>query len=255
MDSTKRFGSRVSYYTKFRPRYPEAVYDFMRSQLGLNANSTIADVGSGTGISAEPFLKMGCKVFCIEPNAEMRTAAETALSVYPNFASINGRAEETGLSKQSIDFVVAGQAFHWFDPVAARTEFLRILKPGGWIVLLWNDRRPGSSFANAYENLLKMHAVDYDVVDHRRITNDMIAEFFGTRDFGFRMFDNRQILDLESLKGRVMSCSYMPEPDSPGFDKMTTALSDLFQRFQENGTITMEYNTLLYYGIPSTQRR
>ena len=251
MDSTKRFGGRVSYYTKYRPRYPGDVFEFMRSDLGLNANSTIADVGSGTGLSAEPFLKMGCKVFCVEPNSEMRTAAETVLSIYSKFVSVDGTAEQTGLSERSVDFVVAGQAFHWFDRVAARTEFRRILKPRGWIVLLWNDRRQDTSFANAYENLLKMHSVDYEVVDHRRITNDMLAEFFGNHDFGFRMFSNRQVLDLESLKGRVMSCSYMPELDSPGFEKMTKALSDLFQRFQENGTVTMEYNTLLYYGKSS----
>jgi SAM-dependent methyltransferase len=248
MDSTKRFGSRVAYYTKYRPRYPKEAFDFLQKELGLHRGSLIADIGSGTGLSAEPFLQLGCTVYGVEPNAGMRTAAEEFLSRFSNFISTDGTAETTSLPQAAVDFIVSGQAFHWFDRKKCKKEFRRILRPDGWIVLLWNDRRQDTSFANAYEKVLKTHAIDYEVVDHRRITSDVLAEFFGRQDFGFRLFENEQVFDLESLKGRVMSCSYMPTPESAGIAGMMEALTELFERFQQNGAVTMQYNTLLYYG-------
>ena len=248
MDPTKRFSKRVENYIKYRPKYPLAVLEFLRNELGLKASSIIADVGSGTGISCEMFLNNGNTVFGIEPNTEMREASEKNLAGFPNFVSKEGKAEATTLPDQSIDFLIAGQAFHWFDREQSRKEFLRILKPNGWVVLLWNDRKQDTSFSNAYENLLKTFAIDYEMVDHRLITEDAFQQFFGDTHYGFKMFDNEQIFDLEGLKGRVMSCSYMPMPDHPHFNEMMAALEKLFDRFQHSGLITMNYQTLMYYG-------
>jgi SAM-dependent methyltransferase len=248
MDPTKRFSKRVENYIKYRPKYPPAVLEFLRNELGLRASSIIADVGSGTGISCEMFLNNGNTVFGIEPNVEMKEAAEKNLTSFSNFISVSGKAESTTLQDQSVDFVVAGQAFHWFDREQSRKEFLRILKTGGWAVLLWNDRKQDTSFSNAYENLLKAFAIDYEVVDHRLITEDAFRQFFGGSHYGFKMFDNEQIFDLEGLKGRVLSCSYMPMPDHPQFNEMMAALEKLFERFQQSGLITMNYQTLMYSG-------
>jgi SAM-dependent methyltransferase len=247
-DSTKRFGNRVEYYIKYRPGYPEQVLEFLQQNLNLKPVAVIADIGSGTGISSELFLKAGHTVYGVEPNAEMRKAAETHLSGYSNFKSTDGKAEATGLPACSMDWIVAGQAFHWFDRELSKKEFIRIQKPSGWVLLLWNDRRQDTSFANSYESLLKTYAIDYHEIDHRLITPDVLAGFFTGNQFGFKMFDNVQVFDFESLKGRVLSCSYMPMPNQPGFDEMIQALSDLFGRFQENGTVRMAYNTLVYYG-------
>jgi SAM-dependent methyltransferase len=247
-DATERFGGRVEYYIKYRPGYPEEVLQFLQQELKLEPGAVIADIGSGTGISSELFLKTRHKVFGVEPNAEMRKAAETHLSRYPNFISIDGKAEVTGLPECSIDLIIAGQAFHWFDRELSKKEFIRILKPSGWVVLLWNDRRQDTSFENSYENVLKTYAIDYHVIDHRLITPETLARFFNSNQCGFKMFDNVQIFDFESLQGRVMSCSYMPMPHQPGFAEMIRALAELFDRFQENGAVTMGYNTLVYYG-------
>jgi SAM-dependent methyltransferase len=248
MDSTKRFSKRVESYIKYRPKYPPEVLEFLKTELGFTISSVIADIGSGTGISCEMFLNNGNSVFGIEPNAEMREAAEKGLRSFSNFVSIDGKAEATTLQNHSIDFVVAGQAFHWFDREQSRKEFLRILKPNGWVVLLWNDRKQDTSFSNAYENLLKTFAIDYEVVDHRLLTEDAFRQFFGGSHYGVKMFDNEQIFDLEGLKGRVLSCSYMPMPDHPHFDEMMAALEKLFERFQQNDAVTMNYQTLMYYG-------
>ncbi|MEM9156808.1 MAG: methyltransferase domain-containing protein, partial [Cyanobacteria bacterium P01_F01_bin.33] len=82
-DSTRRFSDRVKHYVRYRPTYPAGVLDILRDSTGLAPVDAIADIGSGTGISAELFLKNGNTVFGVEPNAAMRQAAETVLQPYP----------------------------------------------------------------------------------------------------------------------------------------------------------------------------
>src|SRR5208282_2924056 len=118
---------------RYRPGYPPALLDLLREECGLHSDHVVGDIGSGTGFLSELFLKNGNRVYGVEPNAEMRAGGEEYLSSYANFTSVDGSAEATTLPASSVDFVAAGQAFHWFDPQAARREFLRILKPGGWV--------------------------------------------------------------------------------------------------------------------------
>ena len=247
-DATSRFGNRVEQYIRYRPGYPQAVLDFLKRDLKLSPSHVIADIGSGTGISSELFLRNGNLVYGVEPNEQMRHAAENLLAKYANFSSVDGKAESTGLLDDSIHFIIAGQAFHWFNRDLCHTEWRRVLHPEGWVILLWNDRKQDTSFANAYEKLLRRYAVDYDVVDHRQITPEVLKGFFQKEDFGICIFDNEQVFDLEGLQGRVLSCSYMPPPGHPSFQPMIEALTALFKQFEQNGTITMGYNTLLYYG-------
>jgi len=114
-DATQRFTNRVENYTRYRPHYPAQILDSLKVDCGLTAQSIIADVGSGTGFLAELFLAQGNRVFGVEPNREMREAGERLLRAYPKFNSIGTTAEATALPDSSIDFVTAGQAFHWFD--------------------------------------------------------------------------------------------------------------------------------------------
>jgi ubiquinone/menaquinone biosynthesis C-methylase UbiE len=88
----------------------------------------VADVGPGTGIFTRLLLETGARVIGIEPNGPMRAAAERRILGEPRFESKNGRAEATGLADASVDLVTAAQAFHWFEPSAARAEFVRILR-------------------------------------------------------------------------------------------------------------------------------
>ena len=151
MKVTERFSNRVENYVKYRPNYPKKIISFLEKEIGLSSSSIIADIGSGTGISSEMFLKNGNIVYGVEPNKEMREAAERLLAEHPNFKSINGTAEDTTLAANSIDILSAGQAFHWFDVIKTEIEFKRILKNGGWVVLVWNERETNSSlFLKAY---------------------------------------------------------------------------------------------------------
>jgi len=206
-------------------------------------------VGSGTGILTEMFLKNGNRVFGVEPNREMREMGERLLKKYPAFTSANGTAEATTLANASIDFVTAGQAFHWFNREQARKEFARILKEDGWVVLVWNKRLDDASpFARAYEQLLQKYGTDYAVVDHRRVDQEAIAAFFAPRSFTSREFQNRQACDFASLKGRLLSSSYTPEPGQATYQPMLNELQAIFDQHQAKGKVDFDYTTLMYFG-------
>ena len=250
MDPTKRFSSRVEKYVRFRPRYPQEVIDYLATQCGLTSSSVVADIGSGTGISSEPFLAHGNIVHGVEPNGDMRAAAEELLAEYDNFVSHNGNAEETGLADESIDFVVAGQAFHWFNIEAARTEFVRLLRPDGIVVLVWNSRDTGAKpFMAAYEKLLGDLANDYALVNEHKASDDATIErFYAPHGFEKVVFNNDHFYDLETLQGRALSSSYSPLPEQPNYEPFLARLGTIFDEHQQNGTVCFGYTTRLYWG-------
>jgi SAM-dependent methyltransferase len=141
LKTAERFSTRVEDYISYRPGYPPEIIDELSKQCGLTPDSIIADIGSGTGKSSDPFVRNGNLVFGVEPNPGMRKAAEQIFQQFPRFKSVEGNAETTTLPDGSVDFVVAAQAFHWFDQAAFRLEAKRILKPEGWVVLFWNGRK------------------------------------------------------------------------------------------------------------------
>ncbi len=246
-DVTQRFSSRVENYIKYRPGYPKEVIETLKTECGLTTDSVIADIGYGTGILAEMFLQNGNPVYGVEPNREMREAGERLLKGYANFRSVAAKAEATMLDDDSVDFITAGQSFHWFDRAAAKVEFERILKSGGWIVLIWNERLVTTPFLVEYEQLIKSFSIDYEKVDHRRIDPDIMRDFLGTDQFRLERFRNVQVFDYEGLKGRLVSSSYSPEPGHPNYELMIDSLQQLFQTYQDNGKVLVEYQTMTYF--------
>lgn len=248
-NSTERFSSRVENYVKYRPGYPQEIIELFKEECGLTQASVIADVGSGTGILSEMFLKNGNMVYAVEPNRLMRQAGERLLQQYPNFKSIEGAAEATTLADGSVDFVTAGQAFHWFDREKARREFLRILKPAGWTALIWNERRTDTTpFLMAYERMLIEYGTDYQIVNHANLDDETIALFFAPSDFRLRTFETRQVFDFERLKGRLLSSSYTPEEGHPNYSRMLSELERIFHEYEASGEVAFEYDTKIYYG-------
>lgn len=247
--NVERFSTRVENYVRYRPGYPPAVLDLLRRECGLSPASVVADVGSGTGILAELFLKHGNRVYGVEPNREMREAGERLLRAYANFVSVDGRAEATTLEASSVDLVTAGQAMHWFDTVGARREFARVLRPGGWVIVVWNERRTeGTPFLEDYERLLLTYGTDYREVSHKYAEDSLIEPFFGAGRARLSTFENRQVFDFDGLKGRLLSASYVPEPGHPNFPLMLHELADLFDKHQAAGRVSVEYETKVYYG-------
>lgn len=246
-DSTKRFSSRVDNYVRYRPGYPPEIVDLLRVECGLTKTSAVADIGSGTGKLSELLLKAGCLVWGVEPNQEMREAGERIN--LPNFTSVDGTAEATTLAVRSADIITVAQAFHWFDHAKCRPEFVRILKPGGWLVIIWNDRRSDTTpFLVAYENLMQEFGTDYKEVNHRRTDKpELIRSFYGSEP-RFKNFYYVQQFDFEGLKGRVLSSSYAPEAGHPKHEPMLAALRRIFEAHQQGGRVAFEYDTHVYYG-------
>jgi SAM-dependent methyltransferase len=248
-DAKQRFSNRVADYVRYRPGYPPALLDLLREDCGLRPGHVIADIGSGTGFLSELFLKNGNRVYGIEPNEAMRRAGEEYLASYDGFSSIEGSAESTTLDDSSVDFVTAGQAFHWFEPNASRREFARILKPNGWVVVLWNERLTDATpFLREYEDLLRKFGTDYSRVNESYPREEQMRDFFQHNPYRQESLPNFQVFDFEGLAGRVRSSSYMPAADHPSFAPMMAELESVFRAHQQDGSVRIEYLTRLYFG-------
>jgi len=246
MIPAERFSNRVADYVGGRPGYPDEAFVWLRETFDLARDGSVADVGAGTGISAEVLLRHGFAVVAVEPNDAMRGAAIARLGGNPRFRAVSGSAEATTLPPSSVDVVVAAQAFHWFDRAAYRAECARILKTSGVAALFWNVRRvEGSPFASDYEALLREFGTDYLTVRHENVTEEQLAAFFGGR-FERQTFKNVQILDDDGLRARLLSSSYVPAAGHPRYEPMLAALGALFARHRRDGKVAMEYELRAY---------
>jgi ubiquinone/menaquinone biosynthesis C-methylase UbiE len=249
LQPAKRFSDRVSNYAKFRPSYPEEIIGFLEQNIGLQKEWTIADIGSGTGIFSELLLRNGYKVWGVEPNKEMREEAEKNLAGYEKFSSINGKAEQTFLTGNSIDLITVAQAFHWMARDATKEEFRRILKPEGFIMLLWNIRLTRTAFLKALEELKIKFGTDYKA--GRMTKQKDLAAFFDPMPLTQKDFYQVQILNYEGLRGQLLSSSYVPM-EGEKHEQMLLKLKDLFDKYNEDGFVKIEYETKVYVNAPDT---
>jgi|tagenome__1003787_1003787.scaffolds.fasta_scaffold20989466_9 ubiquinone/menaquinone biosynthesis C-methylase UbiE len=247
-NSTSRFSDRVDNYVRYRPGYPAEALSALRTECGLRSDHLVADIASGTGIWTRLLLENGNRVLGVEPNPDMRIAGERLLREFPNFTSISGTAEATTLRDQSVDFVTAAQAAHWFDRARSRREFARILKAGGWLVLLWNERRVDTTpFLREYEQLLLNFGTDYEDVRHER-TTDAVNKFFDPEPYQDRKFAMRQEFEYTGLEGRLLSSSYVPGPGHPKHELMLAELRRIFDRHASGGRVSFDYTTRVHFG-------
>ena len=247
-NATSRFSGRVENYIRYRPGYPPEALQVLQNECGLAPNHVVADIASGTGIWTRMLLENGNPVSGVEPNTEMRQASERLLASFPKFTSRAGTAEETTLADASIGFVTAAQAAHWFDRERSRREFARILKPEGWLVLLWNERLTDSTpFLREYEQLLLTYGTDYEDVLHEK-TTDSVNDFFDPMPFQARVFEMRQEFEYAGIEGRLLSSSYAPGPEHPNYAPMLRDLRRIFDAHAVAGRATFDYKTRVYFG-------
>jgi SAM-dependent methyltransferase len=251
-DPTTRFTKRADNYERYRPGYPNWIVDLARERLDLAAHAPVADVGSGTGLSSQPFLDAGHPVYAIEPNEAMRRRAEAKFAAHPLFHSLESRAEATGLGTGSVALWLSGQAFHWFEVDAARTEALRILDQRPRALLVWNERpdTPGG-FAAEYDALVREFAIDYSSVGHQNVTDETLDRFFAGRAWTATRRDNSQTMDWDGLKGRILSASYFPSEDTTRGQEGLSALRNIFDRFAVDGWLDFPLETACYHGYLS----
>jgi SAM-dependent methyltransferase len=219
-----RFSNLTGAYVAARPSYPIEAIDAIVAGLGDPASLVVADLGAGTGISSRLIASCGPRVLAIEPNAKMRAAAEPD----PRVDWIDGTAEATTLAPASVDAVVAFQAWHWVDHPAGVVEARRILRPGGCMAAVYNERDESDPFTAAYGDIVRRFALE--------ATEEMRAnalEAFAaidpprTQRFAFR---NHQDLDRAGVHQRATSSSYLPQ-SGPACDAMHAAIDELLDRF------------------------
>lgn len=249
MNSKTRFSNRVENYIKYRPSYPDSAINYIYESIGLGKNEIVADIGSGTGIFSRFLLRNGNTVYAVEPNKEMREAAERELSHNKNFISIQGSAEETMLEDNSIDTITSAQAFHWFNREKAKSEFKRILKPVHKVILIWNNRLTNADdFSIKYEELLKTYANDYQEVRHENIGGKELNYFFYDGKYSEKSFPNHQFFDYNGLLGRLLSSSYAPLPGEINYHQCITSLKNIYSKYNQGGFVKFNYDTVLYWG-------
>ena len=250
-DTFSQYSRTVGYYSRYRPRYPQALIEWLTAAGALSPAQVIADIGSGTGQMTELLLKHGNPVYAIEPNVDMRRVAEQELRAYPRLTSLAATAEATTLPDHSVHLITVGNAFHWFDHPRTRAEFLRILVLHGWVVLAWNlERNNGSPFAIAFEQFWQRSidpAARFQRFSERK-RPDYLAQFFGVENIKETSLDNYQVCDFDALKGVTLSTLKAPQPEDPRYPVMLAELEALFNQYQENGVVTLEYDTALVYG-------
>ena len=247
-NSTTRFSNRVEDYVKYRPHYPVEIIPVLQQKYNISTNNLVLDIGAGTGISAELFLNAGYKVIAVEPNKEMREKSVELLGSNANFIAKNGTAEDTGVESNTIDVIICGQAFHWFDREKSRIEFQRVLRENGKVLLLWNERLTASAFESKYDELISTHGKDYVKVNHRNIDIESIKDFLHPGNMVLETFHNKQLFDFVGLQGRLLSSSYMPSYTDPAYTAMIDNLQKLFNKHEANGQVQINYETKVYIG-------
>jgi len=241
-----RFDGKALNYSKYRPRYPRRILRLLEAGVGLDNRSVVADIGSGTGILSELFLKNGNHVLSVEPNDEMRGIAERRLEKFGNrFVSVKGTAESTSLASRTVDLVAVGQALHWFGP-ESRKEFRRILKGKRFVCVVYNDRRSNGRAETVYSKLVEEYGGDRGTVPE--VDDTYISQFLGNDQFTKFSIPNRQVLGYVGLLGRLASASYMPGPGSQSWNALTRDVRDVIEHLGVRGRVTLHYLTRVYIG-------
>lgn len=260
MSTTEKFTRKADLYAKYRPGYPQEFINYLCNNVGLGSNSNVADIGSGTGILSKQLLDAGCRVFCVEPNDNMRQIAENNLKGYSKFLSVNGKDENSTLEKGSIDFITVAQAFHWFDLEKFRLECQRILKPAGKVVLVWNSKVEDDPATCEREKICRRYCPDFKGFAGGQGTAGLgysekspekpenCISFFKDGDFEFREFKNNLYSDLENFIGGVLSSSYAPNKEDKDYMPFVGELTELFRKFSIDGVLVTPNVTRSYVG-------
>jgi SAM-dependent methyltransferase len=246
-DPLGRFTGLEDDYSRHRPDYPTEAVEFIVRTANLGPHSLLIDAGCGTGISSRLFSARGIPVIGIEPNAAMRARAEAVPVRSGGFAPVyrEGRGENTGLPDGCADAVLSAQAFHWFEPALALAEFQRILKPGGWVFLMWNERDETAPCTAAYGDVVRTAANAAEMEQGRHRAGEALARCPLFEGAGLRQFAHRQSLDREGLIGRAFSISFAPREPADA-RRWQDALGSIFEQYQQQGRVLLMYRTSLY---------
>ncbi len=247
MDSRKKFSGKAEVYQESRPRYPQALYQYFRKHFLMGEGAAVADIGSGTGILTKELLKMGCVVYGVEPNDDMRRTAEKQLASYDGYTSIAAAAEHTTLPDHSMDFVIAAQAFHWFNVAQFHKECYRILKPNAMVALVWNFRDETADIMLENKKICEKYCKDFHGFSggiHNRLEK---VDCFFDGDYQTICFQNPVYYTKEQFIKRNLSSSFSIGSGEDNFDDYCCELANLFDVFSQKETVCILYQTVCYF--------
>jgi ubiquinone/menaquinone biosynthesis C-methylase UbiE len=247
MDTSSLYDNRVEYYLKYRPGYPDQyVSDLIKLKI-LQKSDVIVDMGCGTGLLAEIFLRNRNKVIGIEPNLEMRQAAENYLKKYLpiSFKCLNGKAESSTLDPISVNHIVCGESFHWFETHSAIKEFQRILIPNGYLMIFSNWEYKNTDFAKQFNLIIQKHQFESNVKPPPKIEWNQI---FHNGKYEKIQYPMRKEMNFEQILGYALSLSRTPLPGDKAYEFFKNELKNAFNRFEKNTKILFEFKTKLKFG-------
>lgn len=248
MANTEKFTDRAEDYTIGRPGYAESFIDYLFCQLGLTAETVIADIGCGTGKLTKQILDRGSFVYGVEPNDDMRSVAVKELSGYERFISVKGDASNTELRDKSVDFITAAQAFHWFDVDKFYYECKRILKDNGKVILIWNSRDESDEVNKAVYLMNKMFCLNFKGFSGGiKKDDERIKKFFGGK-YELLSFDNPLYYNKEMFISRCLSSSYSLKPGDENYNEYISYANCIFDKYSLDGTLMLGNSTVVYIG-------
>lgn len=245
-----KFNGMGKIYSKYRPSYPFGFIDYLFTDVGISQSSTIADIGCGTGILTRQLLEKGCKVYGIEPNADMRVIAENNLKDFIGFTYVDGSAENTTIDDNSVDYITVAQAFHWFDMEKFKKECQRILKPGGKVILVWNNRDNKSELVMENYKVNHKYCKNFKGFSggmYDKINDDDFSDFFNSK-YETKVFLNNLIFDMDGFIGRNLSSSYALKINDPQYDNYVNELKKIYKKYSNHGQLIMPNLTRSYVG-------
>lgn len=248
MDVKKLFSGKAEDYTNGRPSYSEKLIEKLYKEFGFSPDCIIADIGSGTGKFAKQLLQKGSTVICVEPNEDMRQIAVKELASYTRVMFTSGDAENTKIPSETVNFVTAAQAFHWFDVDAFKKESRRILKTDGKAVLIWNFRDENNAVTKEYHSLFSKFCPNFSGFSCGIKRNDPKIIRFFNGEYTETEFDNPLAFDREKFICRSLSASYSIDECDPRFNEYIFELNALFDKYSKDGILTMPNKSFMYAG-------
>ena len=241
------FAHKAEKYARYRWDYAPQAIETLLKTTGMGKEWVVADIGAGPGSLAKHLLDHAARVILVEPDPAMRRVSETHLGKHPAFQLIDASAESTTLPTASVDLITVGQALHYFEPEAARQEFKRILKPGGWLAVLRNygtDEDINAALEDVYS---EENGCNPLVIANRPPWKPLDFYFEGN-DFQKFDFPCVDVKNRAEYIDALSTASYAPDEDHPLYEKFAAAAGEVFDRFNTGGKLENLVATELYLG-------
>lgn len=240
------FGAGADDYERGRPSYPDDAVAVLVDRLGIGPGRQVLDVAAGTGKLTRLLASTGAEVLALEPVAAMR---DHLVEIVDGVTIVDGTAEAIDLPDDSLDAVTVGQAFHWFDTEAALAEAARVLRPGGGLGLIWNERDTSEPWVAELSRLIRwdereqVSRVPYTLEVDWAARIDALPTAFGPVQRYETTF--RQVLDVDTLVARVLSTSYLASLDQPTKDELAAQVRELVA--DQPDPFVLPYETVAYW--------